>query len=69
VRPALSDAHVAVLTACLELPLAPGEMALLRSIVHHAGMGTLHDWGMANFMRQDEVNALFNRCQELLRVP
>ena len=51
--------------ACLNLPLQPAELALLRNISHHYAMGTEREWGMVNQHRADEVAALFNKLTDM----
>lgn len=60
---------LALLQFCLNLPLSPEDLGILRSLAHHYAMGTERIWGDANQHLKGRVEAILIRCKELIGVP
>jgi hypothetical protein len=58
---------LATLKGCLLLPLSADEKALLRDIIFEYERSSEVTWATANNDRFEEVQALFAKCERILR--
>lgn len=62
------ELKLSLLVACLDLPLEPDKLALMREIAVAYASNTEKLWGITNLHRQEEVRKLFDECKELMGV-